>query len=126
MQLSLVGPKEFGLVTQSIGLGWPLFEVGARVGAKEDLFQSSPPHKLGIASWSRDRQHYYYYSGQNRRGANPVGPGQADLQNASNQKLSQAAYVDFFVGNILSLYQGAAHKPHHVCCILFRALEEVF
>ena len=61
MLLRLVGLKECGLGTQSLGLGWPLSEVGTRVGAEEDLFQSSPPHKSGMPSWYGDREHYKHY-----------------------------------------------------------------
>ena len=45
MLLCLVRLKEYVFDTQSLGLGWPLSEVGTRVGAEEDLFHPSPPHK---------------------------------------------------------------------------------
>ena len=55
MLLRLVGLKECGLGTQSLGLGWTLSEVGTRVVTEEDLFHPSPPHKLGMPSWSGDQ-----------------------------------------------------------------------
>ena len=58
MMLRLVGLKECGLGTHILVLGWPLSEVVTRFGAEEDLFQSSPPHKSGMPSWSGDREHY--------------------------------------------------------------------
>ena len=58
MLLRLVELKEYVLENQILGLGWTLYEVGTRVGAEEDLFQYSPPHKLGIPSWSGDRERY--------------------------------------------------------------------
>ena len=58
MLLRLVGLKECGLGTQSLGMGWPLSEVGTQVGLGEDLLQSSTLHKSGMASWYRYREHY--------------------------------------------------------------------
>ena len=46
--LHLVGLKEHGLGTRSIGLGWPLSKVGNLVGRL--LLQSSLPHNLGMPS----------------------------------------------------------------------------
>ena len=40
--LHLVGLKECGLGTQSLGMGWTMSDVGTRVGAEVYLFQSSP------------------------------------------------------------------------------------
>ena len=53
MLLRLVGLKECGLVTRSLGLDWPLSEVKTRVGAL--LLQSSTPHNPDIPSWCRDQ-----------------------------------------------------------------------
>ena len=61
MLLLLVGLKECGLETQSLGLGWPLSEVETRVGAEDDLFQSSQLNKLGMPSWHIDPEHYTHY-----------------------------------------------------------------
>ena len=43
MLFRFVGLKECGLGTQSLGLAWPLSEVGTQVVAL--LFQFSPPQK---------------------------------------------------------------------------------
>ena len=56
MLLRLVGLKECGLGTCIIGLGSPMSKIGTCIGAL--LFQSSPPHKLGIPSWSGDQEKY--------------------------------------------------------------------
>ena len=53
MLLRLIGLKECRLGTQSLGLGWTLSKVGTRVGSEDDLLHPSPPHKLGMPSWSR-------------------------------------------------------------------------
>ena len=58
MLICIVGLKEYGLVTQSLRLGWPLPEVVTQVGAEEDLFHPSPLHKLGMPSWSEGQEHY--------------------------------------------------------------------
>ena len=56
MLLCLVGIKECGFGTQSLGLRWPLSTVGTRVVAL--LLQSSPPHNSVMPSWSWDQEHY--------------------------------------------------------------------
>ena len=53
--LRLVGLKECGLGAQSLGLGWPLSEVGNRVIAEEDMFHPSSPHNSGMSYCSGDQ-----------------------------------------------------------------------
>ena len=43
--LCLVWIKECGFSTHSLGLGWPLYEVGIWVGSEVGLFHPLPPHK---------------------------------------------------------------------------------
>ena len=58
MMLRLVSLSEGALGTSSLGLGWPLFKFGTRVGAL--LFQSPLPYNSGIPSWYSDHNTTLY------------------------------------------------------------------
>ena len=83
--LRLVGIKECGLHTQSLGLGWPLAEVGTWVGSEEGLFHHSPPHTSGMPSRSEDREHYTTLHSLNRRPLDTMWytDGKSDVLNAN-------------------------------------------
>ena len=54
----LVGLKDCRLRNQSLGMGWTLSKVVTPVVSEEELLHPSPPHKLGMPSWSGYQEHY--------------------------------------------------------------------